>query len=345
MTHPRDAFPVSATVRLQFLDFRIDVNTNSLRLAGRLQSYFTRFLARPGTPPTATIDAVAAPAVYDPARMQEWRPRPDRVPKESYYDDDGARLILKNRTGILITVSPGGSTVAGDVEQHWNQVVNLIGTMFGIAMQDGGYAMLHASAVVRTDGDDALIFLGNSGSGKSSLALQLIEHGGYDYVSNDRVLIKPVGDAIELIGIPKKPRVNPGTLLASDALRRFVSMPRRRQYEALSSEKLWELEEKTDVDVESALGVRWRLSAKLARAYSLEWKPRGEGLDCDVLDPEAALAAMRATAKDFGCFDLNLPHRTFDPHLHQVAATTKFIRIRGKAAPRSLAPLITTTTL
>lgn len=344
MTATNTESSISATVQLRFIDVRVDVHTNSLRLASRLSSYFRGFLATSGDPDT-TITAIAGPAHYDASRLQPWRPKPDRVPKESYYDDGSTRVILKNRTGILITVSPFGCTVAGDVEQHWNQVVNLIGTQFGIAMQDAGYAMVHASAVAVSGGNDALIFLGNSGSGKTSLALQLIEQGGHEYVSNDRVLMKPVGEAVDVVGIPKKPRVNPGTMLASERLRRFVSLPRRHRYEALPSDKLWDLEDKTDVDVESALGVRWRLNATLARAYSLEWKPRGEGLHVAPLGAHAALAAMRATAKDFGCFDLNLPRRNFDTQLHQIAERVKFIRITGKADPKSLAPLLASAAL
>ena len=87
--------------------------------------------------------------------------------------------------------------------------------------------MLHASGVVRTGSDEASIFLGNSGSGKSSLALQLIERGGFDYLSNDRVLLKVDRDRVHIVGLPKKPRVNPGTLLASPSLASLLSARKR----------------------------------------------------------------------------------------------------------------------
>ncbi|MGT4071513.1 UNVERIFIED_CONTAM: hypothetical protein I5919_22315, partial [Aeromonas hydrophila] len=91
----------------------------------------------------------------------------------------------------------------------------------------------HASAVVDAEDGRALVFLGNSGSGKSSLALQLIERGGYEFLSNDRVLMRADRHGVLVAGLPKKPRVNPGTLLASASLSRLLPRPRRRAYEQL----------------------------------------------------------------------------------------------------------------
>ena len=51
-----------------------------------------------------------------------------------------------------------------------------------------------------------------AGAGKSTLALHLLS-SGLSFVSNDRLLIKAGASGPELAGIPKMPRVNPGTLL------------------------------------------------------------------------------------------------------------------------------------
>jgi HprK-related kinase B len=339
------AAAATARVRLRFLDFRIDIETNSLRAASRLQTYFREYLSFDASPAQVRLHAVRVAPEYDARRMKVWeRPaKPDRTPKESYYDREGVRYVLKNRTGILIKLAldRGDASIAGDIDRHLNQVVNLVNTLFGLSLVDRGYAMLHASAVARTGADEALIFLGNSGSGKSSLALQLIERGGYDFVSNDRALLKVERGVVQLVGLPKKPRVNPGTLLASKSLVRLLSARKRPAYEQLSAAELWQLEDKTDVDVRRALGAQSRLSARLARAYSLEWRPSGDGLRIDDLDPAGAFDAMMLTAKDFGPFDVRRDERDMTREFRRIAKTAPFVRVTGKADPKGFARRLT----
>jgi HprK-related kinase B len=339
---PIDLYPVSATLHLAFTGFRLNVETNSLRLASRLQSYFADYMADAPGEPVTCLRAVVGEPRYDASEMEVWTraSAPGRKPKESYYDADGVRHILKNRTGLLISLSEGGASIVGALEENANQVVNLIGTLFGLSLLERGYVMVHASSVVEAASGQALVFLGNSGSGKSSLALQLIERGGYDFLSNDRVLMRADGGGVHIAGLPKKPRVNPGTLLASAQLSRLVPRPRRRIYEQLPREELWQLEEKTDVDVERELGARSRLTAMLGRVYSLEWRPGGEGLEQRSLDPAAALAALRVTHKDFGPYDLRGPQRDATPEYERIAHAVPFIGVSGRADPRRLAGML-----
>ena len=331
---------VSATLRLQFGEYRIDVESNSLRLAARFQTYFKRYLAvKPGAA-DARLNAVVGTPEYDAGKMQVWsRPStPNRTPKESYYDSRGKRYILKNRTRVLIALGPGTASITGALEENANQVINLIGTMFGLSLLDQGYAMVHASSVVeRLGGGKASVFLGNSGSGKSSLALQIIEQGGFDFLSNDRVLMRADKDGVQVFGLPKKPRVNPGTLMSSASLSRLVARPRRRIYEQLPREELWQLEEKTDVDVEQELGAGSRLSARLGRVYALEWRPGGEGLGERELDPDGAFAALRVTMKDFGPYDLRAGERDPLPQLRRIARMVPFAAVTGRADPKGFA--------
>ncbi len=335
--HP-ERWPVSAMLQLEFADFRIDVETNSLRLASKLHSYFSDYVATERKPAAARLQAINGPTRYDDAKMAIWsRPStPNRVPKESFYDSGGTRRILKNRTGVLISLSEAGASITGPLEENANQVVNLIGTLFGLSLLDKGYVMVHASAIVDANGE-AIVFLGNSGSGKSSLALQLIEHGGYEFLSNDRVLMRVQKDHIVVAGLPKKPRVNPGTLLASASLSRLVPQPRRQAYEALPREELWQLEEKTDVDVQQHLGARSHLQAPLGRVYSLEWRPGGSGLEQRSLDAEAALTALQVTAKDFGPYDLRGSERDARREYGRIARRAPFIGVTGRADPQGFA--------
>ncbi len=334
-----DASATSATIRLQFAEFRIDVETNSLRLASKLQSYFADYLASDADLADRQLHAIVGTPLYDASRMAVWsRPTSSgRAPKESYYDEGATRFILKNRTGVLIVLSPDRALITGKLEEHANQVVNLIGTLFGLELLERGYAMVHASAVVELRSGKALVFLGNSGSGKSSVALQLIERGGYAYLSNDRVLMLPGDDGVLVVGLPKKPRVNPGTLLASAALSRLVPDGRRREYARLGREELWRLEEKTDVDVGAEFGARSVLSAPLGQIFSLAWRTGGEGLSQTNLAADEAVAALRTVAKDFGPYETRGVGVDYSAQFGRIAELAPCVGVSGRADPRRLA--------
>ncbi len=151
MTRGLPPSSATATLLLQFVDFRIEVRTNNLQAAARLQRYFGAYPGTPGLPVDARIDVIDGEPEYDEGRLREWgRSDRNRAPKETYYDAGGCRYILKNRTGMLIKLRGRNALIIGDVERNLNQVVNLIGTLFGLSLVEKGYAMLHASAVVRT---------------------------------------------------------------------------------------------------------------------------------------------------------------------------------------------------
>lgn len=342
MGEPR---PVTARIELRFLACTVAVETDSLRLAARLESYFAPYLSPGGAPADVELRALAETPVYDAARMRPWRPSPGRRLKERSYDtEDGVRFILKDRTGMLIVLGGAEKRIAGDVEAHANQVINLIGTLFGLSLLDQGYVMVHASAVVGRRDRRALVFLGNSGSGKSSVALRLVERGGFDFLSNDRVLMRAGAVDVDAAGLPKQPRVNPGTLLASKALARLLPRARRRLYSALPPAELWQYEEKTDVDVERDLGARSLLSATLGRIYALQWRADDEGLGERALDPDAAVAALLGTAKDFGPYDLRAPRPAPADAFRRIAGLVPVIAVSGRRDPAVLADAIASIT-
>ena len=188
-----------------------------------------------------------------------------------------------------------------------------------------------------TPDGDAIVFLGNSGSGKSSLALQLIEHGGYEFLSNDRVLMRAQKDRIVRRRTAEEAAREPGHAAGQRVASRLVPRPRRQVYEQLPREELWQLEEKTDVDVQEHLGARSHLQAPLGRIYSLEWRPGGSGLEQRDLDPEAALAALHVTAKDFGPYDLRGVERDAPRQYGRIARVARFIGVTGRADPQGFA--------
>ncbi len=70
-----------------------------------------------------------------------------------------------------------------------------------------GYLPLHGACAIK--GEKAIAFLGESGAGKTSAMLPLIEFMGYDLVSSDLLFLSKKG---EVVGTPEKMRITPITL-------------------------------------------------------------------------------------------------------------------------------------
>ena len=136
--------------------------------------------------------------------------------------------------------------------------------------------------------------MGNSGSGKSSLALQLIERGWLRLrEQRPRAACALYAARVHVVGLPKKPRVNPGTLLASQMLVAASAAARSvRAYSGMAPAELWNVEDKHDVDVSEALGARKRLDGTAAQRVQpgvasggpgssrSRWTPRVRSLRC-----------------------------------------------------------------
>src|SRR5262249_33460415 len=183
------------------------------------------------------------------------------------------------------------------------------------------------------------------GAGKSTAALHLVE-AGYRFLSNDRVLAKPLDDRVEALGYPKQPRVNPGTLLSHPRLRHRLPPAERRILEAMTPADLWDLERKSDVDL-NAIYVNGTIELRgdLKALVLLRWTREGVGLDVRRLPLARALAAVPVVHKDLGVFDIDRPLDTPAPPPDLAAYARLFARIavvevRGRVQPAALADII-----
>jgi HprK-related kinase B len=169
------------------------------------------------------------------------------------------------------------------------------------------HLLLHASGVSRQGRTVALG--GPAGAGKSTAALHLVE-AGFRFLSNDRVLVRPLADRVEARGYPKRPRVNPGTLLHHPRLRMLLRPDDRETLTALAPEDLWALERKCDVDLDAIYGPGTvELTGTLHALMLLKWRLGGERTVARRLDPAEALANVPFVHKDLGVFDLR-PERS-----------------------------------
>jgi HprK-related kinase B len=96
---------------------------------------------------------------------------------------------------------------------------------------------------------------------------------GWSFASNDRLLIQGSREhGPEMVGIPKMPRVNPGTLLHNPDLQGILPRERRAALAELPAAELWSLEEKYDVPIDAVYGRgRCRYRAPLGGLLVLTW--------------------------------------------------------------------------
>jgi HprK-related kinase B len=316
----------------------IAVEANDPSILTKLQRYFGEFARTLGNHerPNSTVTAI---------EEEPQDPDPEMIPwvengKEAFIDRRNERIVRKVRTGVTISIREdlwsSNWTVRGPVQRNFSQLVNVIGNIYGLMLMDRGASMIHASAVCDRDGL-AVAIMGQAGMGKSSVAVRLMEQG-FDYISNDRVLLEPslTDDSVLAHGLPKLPRVNPGTLLDGEHTKIILDPISRDRYESLSREELWGVEDKYDLEVDRVLGRRWLLTGDLAGALVLNWRHGGEGLELTRLTPDQVLTELKLVAKSFGVFDPRLLSRT-DAALIATANRVPVYRVTGRADPQRLA--------
>ncbi|KUF09990.1 HprK-related kinase B [Pseudoponticoccus marisrubri] len=188
--------------------------------------------------------------------------------KDAIVDLDTARLIRKVRSGVTFVQAPGVAIALGPLEANESTVINFINTQVLNACLRAGWQLAHAAAV--TDGARTLAISGLSGGGKSTSILRMMELPGTRFLSNDRVLIK--GDPARALGIPKHPRINPGTILGNPRLHGMLSETRKAELRALPPDELWALEDKHDLIIPEIYGPgRMRLDGPLTDFWVLNW--------------------------------------------------------------------------
>ena len=157
-------------------------------------------------------------------------------------------MILKVRTGIIFQqlshlVGPCGK------QQPSRQLRQ---RAMRKPLRQRGAVICHAAGLVANG--HCLGVAGLSGGGKSTLILSMLGKEGVEYLTNDRLLLETTGDSGTILahGVPKLPRVNPGSILNNPVLRPMLADDRAAELAAMPRAVVGTGEK--DVDVATLYG-------------------------------------------------------------------------------------------
>lgn len=267
-----DADSCAASLDLLIGDYALHIDSNSPELVAQLADYLGHVPQEPvsGADRMVIIER-SAPDIDLP--FADWpREAGKKGRKDAWCDVPGGRLVRKVRTGMLFMQSRTLRVAAGPCLENPNQVINFINAQYMNHLQQQGWLLCHAAALCGSGG--ALAIAGLSGGGKSTLMLRLLEDEGLRYLTNDRLLIRRAKDGtVAAEGIPKLPRINPGTLVSIPRLRALVDRAQCEAWDALPRDRLWALEQKHDVPVATVYGPdRIVQRAALREVLVLNWR-------------------------------------------------------------------------
>lgn len=248
----------------------VEVRCTSDRLRATLLRHLQHVICPPAAP-DVTVHVLGARKLPFPVQYKDWAREPGKTGrKDAIFDLDGGRLISKVRTGMTFLQSPDWAIAFGPADAHPNQVINFINTQILNHFQRAGWVACHAAAISANCA--GLAISGLSGGGKSTAILRLMEISGTRYVTNDRLLVRACASRTEALGIPKLPRINPGTIVSNPRFAGTLTGERARELRAMAPDALWHLEEKHDLFIDDTFGPgRISHSAHLTNFWILNW--------------------------------------------------------------------------
>lgn len=269
-------YPATERIVLSLGQSYIAVRSNSAKLIEELTHYFGDLVQVPGGAhqPTELV-ALEAPVPDFPFEFRDWPRDPGKVGKKEAYADLGdGRIVRKVRTTMHFLIGAHTLLAVGPSLANSNQIINFINSHYISRRLHGGWQLCHAAGV--SHHGRGLGIAARAGGGKSTLALHLMSTG-LSFVTNDRLLIRAKDGVTEMAGIPKMPRVNPGTLLNNPDLGGILPRQRERELRRMSPQELWALEEKYDVIIDSVYGPgRTVYRSPLQALLLLNWSPASD---------------------------------------------------------------------
>ena len=249
--------------------------SNSSKLLALLADYFS-YVVKPVEKPTYTLTLIESEPADLAVDFIDWQREPGKTGrKDSYVDIGQGRLIRKVRTGMLFLQSQQSLIAAGPCLANDNQVINFICSQMMTWLQQRDWLICHAASIVHKG--KAMAIAGFSGGGKSSLMLTMLEQQDTQFLTNDRLFIHATDGKVSAAGIPKMPRINPGTIVHNPRLNDLIDTSQREALLALPNDELWQLEDKYDADIERFYGEdRIQYQAPFHALLILNWSRDSE---------------------------------------------------------------------
>ena len=283
-------------------DMTIRLRSNSAALLEKLASYFKHIVVPDGDA-NIEIHAFDGASPTLPLAVTDWPREPGKAGrKDAFFDLSDGRVVKKVRTGMVFLQSRDHRIAAGPCLENDNQVINFINAQYMNMLQQNGWLICHAAGLVRHG--RALGLAGFSGGGKSTLMLHMLSQSDTAFLSNDRLFVQQTDEGVLAAGIPKLPRINPGTALNNPRLGGIVAAERRAELVALPTTELWDIEEKYDVDIEQIYGpgrivARVPLSGFVVLNWSHSAKDAAKVEEIDLRERRDLLAAVMKSPGPF----------------------------------------------
>lgn len=254
-----------------FDGFRVRLLTNSQKLKAELEQYYAVFRTdvEAGAQDIHAWNGLLPDFGIDDWQVKHPEPGKSRI-KEHFVQLEDGLLVKKVQTDVHLAWLGQDLVAMGPLLDNPNQVVNFVNNRYLDHMLSAEGQLFHAAGVCNSTGR-GIGLAGQSGKGKSTLALRLLE-AGLDFVSNDRLVVQPRDSGLVMRGVPKYPRINPGTIVNQEALLPLATREDLERYRNLSVDELWELEEKYDAFVDEYFeGCQFRLDARMDAFVLIDW--------------------------------------------------------------------------
>jgi len=272
---------LSDTLALNLEGCSIHLQSNSKELLDKLTVYFENCYVidkNTGNSQTADIQITAIESLPPELQFQykDWAREPGKTGrKDEYFDIKDGRVVRKVRTGMVFLQSENEKIAAGPCIQYDNQLINFINSQYMNWLQNSGWLICHASGMTiesEHTHNKGFAIAGLSGGGKSTLMLEIMNDATVSYLTNDRLFIKKQTDT-QMLGIPKLPRINPGTIVGNPKLHGLLDEKELNYYQSMEISELWEVEEKNDVLITQIYGTnRLHYSAQISSFIILNWQ-------------------------------------------------------------------------